>query len=86
MKAKIIISGSGIISKTTLLRKIPYYQSQLKSLPNNNYSIEFKTKKEAIKALAEGNKKMKEDWETKQESNYKRGQFLTYDAGSANIQ
>ena len=85
MKTKIFITGDGISSKNTLLRKIPCYRSQVKSLDFNNYSIEFETKKEAVKALSEAYQDMKSDFDYKDYIDYARGRFLSYDAGTARI-
>ena len=85
MKTTIEITGSGITSKNALLRKIPCYDSQVKKLPFNNYSISFKTKKEAVKALSEAYQDMKSDWDYKDFIDYARGRFLSYDAGTARI-
>jgi hypothetical protein len=85
MKTSIIITGSGISSKNALLRKIRVYDSQVKKLPFNNYSIQFDTKKEAVKALSEAFQDMRSDWDYKDYIDYARGRFLSYDAGTARI-
>ena len=85
MKTTIEITGSGISSKNTLLRKITCYGSQVKNLSFNNYSITFKTKKEAVKALSEAYQDMKSDFDYKNYIDYARGRFLSYDAGTARI-
>jgi len=85
MKTLIIITGSGISSKRLLLRKIRVCDSQVKELPFNNYSIEFSSKKEAIKALSEAYQDMRSDWDYKDFIDYARGRFLSYDAGTARI-
>jgi hypothetical protein len=85
MKTQIVITGSGISSKLTLLRKIRVYDSQVKELPFNNFSISFDTKKEAVKALSEAFQDLRSDFDTKYVTDYARGRFLSYDAGIARI-
>ena len=86
MKTSIIITGSGVKSKSTLLNAIPCYQSQVKELNFNNYKIDFKSKKEAVKALTEAYKKLKADPETKDQLWYSRNSSLSFDAGTATIE
>ena len=85
MKTTIEITGSGITSKNALLRKIGRNGDHIKNLPFNNYSITFKTKKEAVKALSEAYQDMKSDFDYKNYIDYARGRFLSYDAGTARI-
>lgn len=88
MKTSIIISGSGISSKSTLLSACTTFNSQMKKLMFNNYELVFNTKKDAVKALSEAFqylKSDKEDWEASCGS-YWRGESLSYDAGNARIQ
>ena len=85
MKTFIYITGSGISSKLTLLRNIRVYDFQVKKLPFNNYKIEFDTKKEAVKALSKAFQSLRSDFDIKDLMDYKRGYFLSYDAGTARI-
>lgn len=88
MKTSIIITGSGISSKLTLLRACTTYQAEKKKLMFNNYELIFPTKKEAVKALSEAFqylKSDKEDWDASCGS-YTRGYHLAYDAGGARIE
>ena len=85
MKTTIYITGSGIVSKNTLLRKIPTHREQVRKLMFNNYAIDFETKREAIKALSEAYQSMKSDLEYRGDVSYIRGYSLSYDAGRAEI-
>ena len=85
MKASIIITGSGISSKYRLLRSIPACKDQVVNLPFNNFKIEFKSKKQAVKALSEAYQLLASDSETKIATSYTRGYILSYDAGTAKI-
>lgn len=86
MKTSIVITGSGISSKSTLLNSIPCYSDQVKKLSFNNYEITFKTKKEAVKALSEAYQTLISDFDTKYVTDYSRGRYLSYDAGTARIE
>lgn len=88
MKTSIIISGSGISSKRTLLSACTTFESEQKNLMFNNYELQFPTKKDAVKALTEAYQHLhsdKEDWDASCAS-YSRGESLSYDAGNARIQ
>lgn len=87
MKTQIEITGSGLMSKMTLLRVCQTLDCEVKKLPFNNYILTFRTKKEAIKALSEAYQYLKhdkEDWAASIGS-YQRGFVLHYDAGKAKI-
>jgi hypothetical protein len=87
MKTSIVISGSGISSKNTLLIKCGTMDSELKKMNFNNYELKFNTKKEAVKSLSKAYQTLssdKEDWENSM-GMYSRGSSLSYDAGIAKI-
>lgn len=87
MKTSIIIAGSGISSKLTLVHACVTAKSEVKLLDFNNYEIQFETKKEAVKALSEAYqylKSDKDDWDASCGS-YQCGYSLSYDAGKAKI-
>ena len=87
MKTFITITGSGIMSKRTLLRACTTSESTYTELGFNNYKLEFKTKTDAIKALSEAYQHLKsntEDWWNSAGS-YVRASSLEYDAGIATI-
>lgn len=87
MKTSIIISGSGLSSKRTLLLACTTFEAEQKNLMFNNYELMFPTKRAAIKALSEAYQHLhsdKEDWENSCAS-YCRGGSLSYDAGIAKI-
>jgi hypothetical protein len=86
MRTSIYITGSGISSKNTLLRKIPCYGSQVTKLNFGNFRLDFDTKKEAVKALSEAFQDLRSDFDTKNCTHYKRGEWLSYDAGTARIE
>lgn len=81
----IYVTGNGINSKNALLRSIPTYREQVRELPFNNYAIDFKTKKKAIKALSEAYQYMRSDYDYRGDLSYVRGYSLNYDAGRAEI-
>lgn len=83
MKATITIQGQ--ISGNFLLKnKIQGTSSYVKSI-NNGFLIEFKTKKEAYKALWEAFKSLRSDSETKTSTSYCKKYSLSYDASYARI-
>ena len=87
MKTSIMITGSGLNSKTTLKNAIMTFDCDLNRLNFNNFEIVFNTKKEAVNALSEAYKHLshdKEDWKASCGS-YTRGRSLSYDAGIASI-
>ena len=87
MKTSIIISGSGISSKSTLKSACSTSDCNIKNLPFNCYELEFNTKKQAVKALSEAYQYLhsdKEDWDASCAS-YWRGESLSYDASIAKI-
>ena len=87
MKTTILITGSGIMSKSTLKRVCQTLNCEVYTMNFGNTEIRFKTKKEAVKALSEAYqylKSDKEDWENSCGS-YQRGYCLNYDAGNAKI-
>ena len=87
MKTSIIITGSGIQSKLTLLNACSTYNSVEKGLLHGNYELIFPTKKEAVKALSDAYQTLHsdlEDWNNSAAS-YAREASLSYDAGSARI-
>ena len=86
MKTSIVITGSGITSKTTLLNSIPCYSEQIKKLNFNNFLITFNTKKEAVKALSDAYQTLISDFDIKFVTDYSRGKYLAYDAGTARLE
>jgi hypothetical protein len=87
MKTSILITGSGVNSKSTLRRVCQSYNCEVKNMNFGNTEIMFKTKKEAVKALSDAYqylKSDKEDWDNSCGS-YIRGYSLSYDAGNARI-
>ena len=86
MKTTIAITGSGITSKVTLLRNLSVYDRQVTKLPFNNYLVEFETKGGAVKALSNLYQSLISDFDTKNSTDYARGRFCSYDAGTARIQ
>lgn len=87
MKTSIIITGSGISSKRTLLTACSTLDCELKNLMFNNFELQFNTKKEAVKALSEAYQYLYSDIEDWNNSNasYWRENSLSYDAGIARI-
>jgi len=89
MKTQIYISGQ-VGSTFTLYSKI---NSSTKFADDfevkkhfNNYTLTFKTKKLAVDALAGAYQKIKRDGMFNNEyDSYKRGKYLSYDAGKAEI-
>ncbi len=63
---------------------MPFYGSQVRFLPFNNYAIDFMSKKGARKALWDTYRSMKSDPDVKDHVEY-RGGVLNYDAGTAKI-
>lgn len=88
MKTSIIISGSGLNSKRTLLSACTTFEAEQKNLIFNDYELIFPTKKAAIKALSEAYQYLHSDLEDWQAScaSYCRGESLSYDAGNARTQ
>jgi hypothetical protein len=86
MRTAIYITGSGISSKHTLLRKIPCGSSQVTKLNFGDFRLDFETKKEATKSLSEAFQDLRSDFDSKNCTDYKRGEWLSYDAGTARIE
>lgn len=85
MKNYIHITGSGISSKLVLMRKMRVYKERIVEDSFNNFTIEFPTKKEAVKILSEAFQYMRSDENYRNFIDYSRGRFLSYDAGTARI-
>lgn len=84
MKTSIIISGSGISSKSIIYRAIDKSNTIGKV---DCFKLNFKTKGDATKALSTAYqylKSDKEDW-NKSNASYLKGHSLYYDAGTAKI-
>jgi hypothetical protein len=84
MKTTIAISGQ-INGNFTLLRKIQIIDCDVNKTMFNGFRIEFKTKKEAKKALWEAYKELRSDFDTKNSTSYFAGWKLIYDASKAEI-
>lgn len=86
MKTHIYITGSGISSKCTLLRKLSGYSHHITELRFNNTKLTFLTKTAAVRALSKAYQSLISDFDTKSSTDYKRSRFLNYDAGTARIE
>ena len=86
MKTSILITGQ-ISGNRNLLMKIQTIDSEVKKLPFNDYEVIFNTKKEAVKALSEARRAIKEEEPEffNEGVSYTRGYVLNYDASSAKI-
>lgn len=85
MKTQINITGQ-VGGNHTLLMSIQTMDCEVEK-SFQNYTLTFRTKKEATKALSEANKYLKQDKEDAAASciSYRRGMSLTYDASQAYI-
>jgi len=86
MEASIIITGSGVNSKSTLLRACDGHSIVTKKL-QYGYEIIFSSKGDAVKALSGAYQYLKsdlEDWKNAAAS-YKYGSSLSYDSANARI-
>lgn len=87
MKTSILITGSGTQSKSILRRACQSFNCKVRDMNFGNTEILFETKKEAVKALSDAFKELKDDkadWENSC-GYYSRGVSLSYDAGDARI-
>ena len=82
METQIVITG-GICSIHTLRGAVNDYNAEERRGMFYSVILTFKTKKEAVEALSEGRKYLKN--EGKEIRGYSRGNSLSYDAGVAKI-